>query len=69
VTKARAPRPKHRKAVRKANNVHIRVSDEQKKAIEEAALRASLTVSSWILTAVLRVLKEDAEAERKKMSG
>ena len=48
------PKPKRRKAVRKEQNVHIRVTSEQKEAIETAAERSGLGASSWMLMLAMR---------------
>ncbi len=42
------------KALRKEDSIRIRVSDAQKKILTEAAIRAGLGVSSWLLTVGLR---------------
>lgn len=38
------------KAERKETSIHIRVSDEQKRALEEKAKRRGLGLSSWLLS-------------------
>lgn len=42
------------KALRKEESIRIRVTAEQKAALEEAAKRAGIGVSSWLLTLGLR---------------
>jgi uncharacterized protein (DUF1778 family) len=51
---AKGSKPKRRKVVRKESQIHIRVTDEQKAALTEAATRAGLGVSSWLLMLGLR---------------
>ncbi len=46
--------PKRRKAVRKEDSIHIRVTSEQKAALQEAADKAGIGVSSWMLVTSLR---------------
>jgi len=64
---------KHRKAVRKGEDLHFRITVGQKAAIDEGARRAGITMSSWIITTLLRVLREDGievrEPARKKNDG
>ena len=55
--------PKRRKKTVKAENVHIRVSKEQKEAIAAAAERKAMTVSTWILVTVLEKLEKDGGGE------
>jgi uncharacterized protein (DUF1778 family) len=47
------------KAMRKDADVRIRVTDAQKKSLTEAAARAGLGVSSWLLMLGLREAKTD----------
>lgn len=47
-------RVKHRKAVRKEEIIRLRVTAEQKQTLTEAAERAGLGVSSWLLMLGLR---------------
>jgi uncharacterized protein (DUF1778 family) len=47
-------RVKHRKAVRKEEIIRLRVTTEQKQTLTEAAERAGLGVSSWLLMLGLR---------------
>jgi uncharacterized protein (DUF1778 family) len=47
-------RVKHRKAVRKEEIIRLRVTAEQKQMLTEAAERAGLGVSSWLLMLGLR---------------
>lgn len=48
------------KVLRKEESIRIRVTTEQKEALTEAATRAGLGVSSWLLTLGLR----EAQAQR-----
>jgi DNA-binding MarR family transcriptional regulator len=57
----KADKPKRRKSERKESNVHIRVTEAQKAAIEEAAARSGLGASSWMLMLAMR---EIDKAER-----
>lgn len=50
----RARRVKRRKEVRKEDSIRIRVTLEQKQTLADAATRAGLGVSSWMLTVSLR---------------
>jgi len=60
MAEAKKPRAKRRrKAVRKDENVHVRVSAEQKKAMSAAAQRSGLSLSNWILFAALRTLNQN----------
>jgi uncharacterized protein (DUF1778 family) len=45
--------PKRRKTVRKEKSIQIRVTDEQKTTLTEAAEKAGIGVSSWMLTVSL----------------
>lgn len=45
--------PKRRKTVRKEKSIQIRVTDEQKATLTEAAAKAGIGVSSWMLTVSL----------------
>ena len=56
---ARTTRPKRRKQVRKEDSIRIRVTTEQKQTLTDAAVRAGLGVSSWILAVGLRAAQED----------
>jgi hypothetical protein len=42
------------KALRKEDSIRIRVSDAQKKSLTDAAIKAGLGVSSWLLMVGLR---------------
>jgi uncharacterized protein (DUF1778 family) len=42
------------KAQRKEDSIRVRVTDAQKKTLTDAAARAGLGVSSWLLTLGLR---------------
>jgi uncharacterized protein (DUF1778 family) len=42
------------KALRKEDSIRIRVSDAQKKILTDAATKAGIGVSSWLLTLGLR---------------
>lgn len=52
--------------MRKAENVHIRVSTEQKQAIAAAAERSGMTVSTWLLHTALQALKQADEGTKGK---
>ncbi len=52
--KRRKPR-----ALRKEESIRIRVSDAQKKTLTDAATRAGLGVSSWLLMLGLREAKTE----------
>jgi uncharacterized protein (DUF1778 family) len=54
MAKPKSARPKRRKAVRKEESVHIRVTAEQKATLAEAAGKAGLGLSSWMLMVSLR---------------
>lgn len=54
-------RVKRRKEVRKEDSIRIRVTEEQKQTLTDAATRAGLGVSSWLLMLGLR----EAGADRK----
>jgi uncharacterized protein (DUF1778 family) len=47
-----------RKQVRKEDSIRIRVTTEQKQTLAEAAERAGLGVSSWLLAVGLRAAQE-----------
>jgi uncharacterized protein (DUF1778 family) len=47
-------RVKRRKEVRKEDSIRIRVTADQKQKLVDAATRAGLGVSSWMLTVSLR---------------
>lgn len=57
---ARAPttRPKRRKQVRKEESIRIRATAAQKQALADAAARAGLGLSSWLLAIGLRAAQE-----------
>jgi len=48
------------KALRKEDSIRIRVSDAQKKTLTEAATKAGIGVSSWLLTLGLREAQRTA---------
>lgn len=52
--------PKHRKprATRKESDIRIRVTDEQKRAFEAAALAAGLDVSNWLRSLATREVRK-----------
>jgi uncharacterized protein (DUF1778 family) len=50
------------KALRKEDSIRIRVSDAQKKTLTDAATRAGIGVSSWLLTLGLREAQRDEKA-------
>jgi uncharacterized protein (DUF1778 family) len=47
-------RVKRRKEVRKDQDIRLRVTEEQKQTLTDAATRAGLGVSSWLLMLGLR---------------
>lgn len=51
-------RVKRRKEVRKDQDIRIRVTEEQKQTLTDAATRAGLGLSSWLLMVGLREAKE-----------
>ena len=55
-TKKVPPQPTKgvRKEVRKDSNIHVRVTEAQKAKLSEAAAKAGLGVSSWLLMLGLR---------------
>jgi hypothetical protein len=54
MARQKAPRIKRRKEVRKEDSIRIRVTAEQKEMLTDAATRAGLGVSSWLLMVGLR---------------
>jgi uncharacterized protein (DUF1778 family) len=50
--------PPRRKDVRKEDQIRLRVTAEQKTTLTEAAEKAGLGVSSWLLTLGLREARE-----------
>jgi uncharacterized protein (DUF1778 family) len=63
---AKTPRPKaapkkKRKAVTKDENLHLRITKDQKALLVEAAEKAGASVSTWVLIVALR--------EARKMTG
>lgn len=58
--------PKRRKKVRKDLSIQIRVTAEQKKILGEAATRAGLGLSSWLLTTGLKAATELKARESKE---
>lgn len=52
---------KHRKPEkhRKTEYLRVRVTKDQKKTIEDAALSAGIPVSSWALERLLRIAREE----------
>jgi uncharacterized protein (DUF1778 family) len=61
-----AAKAKRRKAVRKDENINIRVTSDQKAELEWAANHAGTSISSWMLVLSLR---EAREARRKAEGG
>lgn len=51
---ASAKKTRKPKALRKEDSIRIRVTAEQKEVLTEAATKAGLGVSSWLLTLGLR---------------
>ena len=54
-------RVKRRKEVRKDQDIRIRVTEEQKQTLTDAATRAGLGVSSWLLMLGLREANENTK--------
>lgn len=52
-------RVKRRKDVRKEDSIRIRVTAEQKETLTDAATRAGLGLSSWMLAISLRAAQDD----------
>jgi uncharacterized protein (DUF1778 family) len=52
------PKPKRRKPVRKEESIHIRLTAEQKDGLTEAATRAGLGLSTWLLMLGLREMQK-----------
>lgn len=61
MTTQKTRRIKRRKDVRKDQDIRIRVTEEQKQTLTEAAARAGLGVSSWLLMLGLREANEDTK--------
>jgi uncharacterized protein (DUF1778 family) len=59
MARQKTPRIKRRKEVRKEDSIRIRVTEEQKQTLTEAAERSGLGVSSWLLSVGLREAKKD----------
>jgi uncharacterized protein (DUF1778 family) len=55
--------PKRRKKVRKDTSIQIRVTAEQKKILGDAATKAGLGLSSWLLTTGLKAAAEPKARE------
>jgi uncharacterized protein (DUF1778 family) len=49
---------KRRKAVRKEANIHIRLTEDQKVALEAIAEKSGLGISSWVLMIALREVEK-----------
>jgi uncharacterized protein (DUF1778 family) len=58
---AKARAPKRRKAVRKEDQIHLRVTSEQKAELTAAAAHAGVGVSSWILLVSLQKARDSAD--------
>jgi uncharacterized protein (DUF1778 family) len=57
--------PERRKQIRKEKSINVRVTDEQKEILTNAATTAGLGVSTWLLTLGLReAQKTDKGTER-----
>jgi uncharacterized protein (DUF1778 family) len=61
MARQKAPRIKRRKEVRKEDSIRIRVTAEQKQKLTEAAERAGLGLSSWLLMVGLREANQDTK--------
>jgi uncharacterized protein (DUF1778 family) len=57
--------PKRRKAVRKDKVILIRTTEAQKQALTEAAEKAGLGISSWMLSVALREIQKISRAAGK----
>jgi len=58
MARQKTPRVKRRKEVRKEDSIRIRVTEDQKRILTDAAEHAGLGVSSWLLTVGLRAAQE-----------
>lgn len=56
---------KRRKAVRKEKGILIRVTQAQKEALAEAAEKAGLGLSSWLLSVALREIQRSERGDGK----
>lgn len=65
MARQKAQRVKRRKEVRKDQDIRIRVTADQKQTLTDAATRAGLGVSSWLLMLGLR----EADADKKQLRG
>jgi hypothetical protein len=64
--KKTAPKkPKRRKPVRKEESIHIRLTAEQKGTLTEAATKAGLGLSTWLLTLGIREAQKTGEGSAK----
>jgi uncharacterized protein (DUF1778 family) len=61
MARQKAPRIKRRKEVRKEDSIRIRVTAEQKQKLTEAAERAGLGLSSWLLMVGLCEANQDTK--------
>jgi hypothetical protein len=57
-SKKTKPKPKPRKPVTKDESIHIRLTAEQKDGLTEAATRAGLGLSTWLLMLGLREMQK-----------
>ena len=59
-------RPAHRKAEadRKATQIHIRVTEDQKATLTAAAKKAGIGVSTWMLTTSLEAAEQKLAAKK-----
>jgi uncharacterized protein (DUF1778 family) len=53
--------PKRRKAIRKEETIHVRVTSEQKEILTAAAECEGLGVSTWLLTVGLREARNESK--------
>lgn len=58
--------PERRKAVRKDKGILIRVTEPQKKALNEAAKKAGLGLSGWMLSIALREIQRTENEKNEK---
>ena len=64
-TKKDTSEKKRRKAVLKDKGILVRVTADEKEAIEAAAKKEHLAVSTWLLTVAFREIERQAKAAAK----
>lgn len=62
---AKVEEKKRRKAVLKDKGILVRVTADEKEAIEKAAKKEHLAVSTWLLTVAFREIERQAKAAAK----